>query len=131
MHLDSIHIKRGNYPRALEAAQQALRIDESARDQFGPHCGADPRTCRTNNKAKFREAQAMIGLGEISKGRAALESLQISVSSLGRSSNVSTSSLFAPPQSPDIAITNALHQLRLDERARTAKSQAQFSESFS
>lgn len=84
-----MHIKQNNFKRALECATSALHIDEN------------------NQKAKFREAQARIGLGEISRGRQMLEELQ--------------------KKAPDVAITNALNQLKLDEKARTQKSQSQFS----
>lgn len=59
-------------------------------------------------RAKFRAAQARIGMGEISKGRAALEDLQ--------------------KKKPDVAIANALKQLSNDEKARAAQAKSQFSE---
>ena len=49
--------KRENWPKTLHYAQEALNLD------------AD------NRKAKFREAQARAGLGEIAKARELLKAL--------------------------------------------------------
>ncbi|ORY69304.1 hypothetical protein BCR35DRAFT_308109 [Leucosporidium creatinivorum] len=84
----AIHIKNENFKRALECADSALKIDEN------------------NDKAKFRAAQARIGMGEISKGKAALEELQ--------------------KKTPDVAIANALKQLAADEKTRAAQAKSQF-----
>ncbi|GAA5897383.1 hypothetical protein JCM6882_001873 [Rhodosporidiobolus microsporus] len=58
-HLNSaaVHIKRENWKRALECAQQAKKMDEK------------------NPKAAFREAQARIRLGEVNAGKKMLEDL--------------------------------------------------------
>lgn len=81
----AIHIKEERYKRALECSQSALKIEE------------------TNPKAKFRQAQAYIGLGQINKGKTLLEELH--------------------KETNDVAVANALKQLKIDEQARTAKSQ--------
>ncbi|GJN92278.1 hypothetical protein Rhopal_005308-T1 [Rhodotorula paludigena] len=88
----AIYIKQERWKRALEAAQSAKKLDED------------------NVKAKFREAQARIGLGEINTGKKMLEELQKS--------------------NPDSAITAALNKLSIDEKAREAKATAQFKGMF-
>lgn len=135
-YLLRIHIKTEKYKRALECAEAALKIDEyvvrirrdsapavvltctafhsqeqrQVRDLFCPsRARASSLTCGLRRRAKFRAAQARIGQGEITKGKAALEDLQ--------------------KKKPDVAIANALKQLAADEKARTAQAQSTFSES--
>ncbi|GAA5880363.1 hypothetical protein JCM8547_002275 [Rhodosporidiobolus lusitaniae] len=87
LNMAAIHIKREAWKRALECAQQAKKLDEK------------------NPKAAFREAQAKIGLGEITAGRKALEELN--------------------KTSPDSAITAALAKLAIDEK-KPSKTTQQF-----
>ncbi|KAK4700445.1 hypothetical protein P7C70_g5802, partial [Phenoliferia sp. Uapishka_3] len=84
----SVLIKNLKYKRALECAQDALKLDEN------------------NPKAKFREAQARIGLGQLSMGKAIFEELQ--------------------KKSPDIAIERELKNLAASEKAGEAKKMAAF-----
>ncbi|KAI5478635.1 tetratricopeptide repeat protein 9C [Pseudohyphozyma bogoriensis] len=93
LNMAVVLIKKEKWKRALECALEVQKIDPD------------------NFKAKFREAQARIGLGEISKGKKMMEDLQ--------------------KTNPDIALTAALKQLALDEKARSAKSNAQFKGMYS
>ncbi|GAA5950859.1 hypothetical protein JCM3765_004612 [Sporobolomyces pararoseus] len=77
----AIHIEMKRYQRALECALQAQRIDE--------------RNC----KAKFREAQARLGLGQVAKAKLLLELLQ---QELG----------------PEAGIARTLAQVEYDQRQR-------------
>lgn len=97
----SVQLKNKKFKRALECTQEALKIDEN------------------NAKAKFREAQARIGLGELSKGKAILEELQkvrllLSAVSVAAKSDPDA---FVPP--------------RPSRRVPTSRSRSTFSSSFS
>ncbi|KAK4055285.1 hypothetical protein OIV83_000568 [Microbotryomycetes sp. JL201] len=88
-----IHIKKKNWRRALECAQTVLKTDEK------------------NPKAKFREAQARIGLGEINKGKQMLQELY--------------------KVTGDGAVAAALKELEESEKASAAKSNANWKGMFS
>ncbi|TNY20277.1 hypothetical protein DMC30DRAFT_417118 [Rhodotorula diobovata] len=79
----AIYIKQERWQRALESAKSAQKFDE------------------TNPKAKFREGQALIGLGQITAGKRLLEELQ--------------------QVNPDSAVAAALNKLAQDEVQRSIK----------
>ncbi|GAA5940319.1 uncharacterized protein JCM15063_002599 [Sporobolomyces koalae] len=89
-HINSaaIHIKLERWQRALECAQYAKKLDEK------------------NPKAAFREAQARIGLGQISMGKSMLLEMQ--------------------KTHPDAAIDQALAKLDVDEQERESRKNSQF-----
>ncbi|BGP36539.1 hypothetical protein JCM10449v2_000440 [Rhodotorula kratochvilovae] len=88
----AIYVKQERWQRALDSAYAAQKYDKE------------------NPKAKFREAQALIGLGQIYTGKKKLEEL--------RQTN------------PDAAVTAALKKLAKDEAAREAKKNLQFKGMF-
>ncbi|GAA5950862.1 hypothetical protein JCM3765_004613 [Sporobolomyces pararoseus] len=90
-HINSaaIHIKMKRWQRALECAQAAQKLDAK------------------HPKAAFREAQARIGLGQISKGRLLLEKILKEVG-------------------PDPGVTQALAQLNADDKEREKNKNSQF-----
>lgn len=82
-------IKLGKHKRGLDYSHDALKMDEN------------------NAKAKFREAQARIGMGQLSMGKALLEELQkVRSRSSGQISTHSADARLSPPlqKSPDAAI---------------------------
>ncbi|KAM0793374.1 hypothetical protein ACM66B_000829 [Microbotryomycetes sp. NB124-2] len=87
-----IHIKKKNFKRALECAQTVLQKDEK------------------NPKARFREAQARIGLGEVNKGKQLLQELQ--------------------KETKDPAVAAALKELEQAEKANAAKTDAHWKGMF-
>lgn len=91
-NMAACHIKEQNFKKALEFAQNATSADS------------------TNSKALFREAQARIGLGEVTRGRQILQDLQ--------------------KTKKDPAVTSALAKLEADEKIRMEKNKAQFKGMF-
>ncbi|KAL8287039.1 hypothetical protein RQP46_004045 [Phenoliferia psychrophenolica] len=88
LNMAAVLIKQGKFKRALENAQEVLKLDEN------------------NPKAKFREAQARIGMGQLSMGKNLLEELQ--------------------KKSPDSAIDAELKKLAATEKAGEEKKLAAF-----
>ncbi|KAH8921218.1 hypothetical protein BT69DRAFT_1351773 [Atractiella rhizophila] len=91
-NMAACHIKAENWKKALEFAQNATASDS------------------TNSKALFREAQARIALGEVTRGRQILEDLQ--------------------KNQDDSAVQQALAKLDKDEKARISRDRAQFQGMF-
>lgn len=110
----AIYIKQERWQRALESAKSAQKFDECA---FPPlslslpasltHLPRPSSTTRTNPKAKFREGQALIGLGQITAGKRLLEELQ--------------------QVNPDSAVAAALNKLAQDEVQRSIKAKNELS----
>jgi len=91
-NMAACHIKEQNWKKALEFAQNATTADH------------------TNSKALFREAQARIGLGEVTRGRQILQDLQ--------------------KTKKDPAVSAALEKLEAEEKIRIEKNKAQFKGMF-
>ncbi|GAA6046623.1 hypothetical protein JCM3770_006245 [Rhodotorula araucariae] len=88
----AIYVKQERWQRALESAKSAQKYNKE------------------NPKGKFREAQALIGLGKVYEGRRMLEELVKS--------------------NPDPAVAAALNKLAADDRVREAKKNEQFKGMF-
>ncbi|GAA5838384.1 hypothetical protein JCM9279_003228 [Rhodotorula babjevae] len=84
----AIYVKQERWTRALESAKAAQKYEED------------------NPKAKFREGQALIGLGHVLPGKRRLEELQLT--------------------NPDPAVKAALAKLAQDEAKRETDKQASF-----
>ncbi|SCV68402.1 BQ2448_523 [Microbotryum intermedium] len=105
INMAMIHSKKANWKRSLDCALEARKLSLSCKraDEYSLN--------RDNPKAKFREAQARIKLGEVTTGKKMIEDLH--------------------KASPDPAFVKALDELKLEEKARSEKNDQQFRGMFS